>query len=109
MLRHRVLGTIRVRPYATSSSPSDYSSQSRGGLPRLFFPVLPSAKGGVVRIQGDEFFHMTKVLRLSADDRVELFNGKGGLVSGIIGDIHRTGLDFTALEDPRLIDPLTPQ
>ncbi|XP_020532441.1 ribosomal RNA small subunit methyltransferase E isoform X3 [Jatropha curcas] len=50
---------------------------------------------------------MTKVLRLSTDDRVELFNGKGGLVEGCIQRIDRTGLDFLAVEDPKLILPKT--
>ncbi|KAF2294331.1 hypothetical protein GH714_009350 [Hevea brasiliensis] len=63
--------------------------------------------GGVVRIQDDEFWHMTKVLRLSTNDRVELFNGKGGLVEGCIQRIDRTGLDFLALGDPKLVTPDT--
>nr|CAN83371.1 hypothetical protein VITISV_034944 [Vitis vinifera] len=36
---------------------------------------------------------------------VELFNGKGGLVEGSINRIDRTGLDFIALEDPKLVLP----
>ncbi|KAJ0077862.1 hypothetical protein Patl1_37332 [Pistacia atlantica] len=67
------------------------------------------AQGGVVRVDGDEFWHMTKVLRLSTNDRVELFNGKGGLIQGCIQMIDRTGLDFVALEDPILVLPLTTQ
>ncbi|XP_019074701.1 uncharacterized protein LOC100258322 isoform X2 [Vitis vinifera] len=88
-----------------SSSSSFFSDQSRGGLPRFFSEVLPPSKGGIVRVQGDEFWHMTKVLRLSVNDRVELFNGKGGLVEGSINRIDRTGLDFIALEDPKLVLP----
>ncbi|KAL6347620.1 hypothetical protein AAG906_026148 [Vitis piasezkii] len=88
-----------------SSSSSFYSDQSRGGLPRFFSEALPPSKGGIVRVQGDEFWHMTKVLRLSVNDRVELFNGKGGLVEGSINGIDRTGLDFIALEDPKLVLP----
>ncbi|XP_034681821.1 ribosomal RNA small subunit methyltransferase E isoform X1 [Vitis riparia] len=88
-----------------SSSSSFYSDQSRGGLPRFFSEVLPPSKGGIVRVQGDEFWHMTKILRLSVNDRVELFNGKGGLVEGSINGIDRTGLDFIALEDPKLVLP----
>ncbi|GMY38773.1 ribosomal rna small subunit methyltransferase e [Fagus crenata] len=91
----------------SSSSSSDYSNQSRGSLPRFFSQVLPPSKGGIVRVQGDEFWHMTKVLRLSTDDRVELFNGKGGLIEGCIQRIDRTGLDFVALEDPKLVPPQT--
>ncbi|KAL5790372.1 hypothetical protein ACOSQ2_005260 [Xanthoceras sorbifolium] len=90
---------------AFSSSSSDEANQSRGGLPRFFSQVLPSSKGGVVRVEGDEFWHMTKVLRLNANDRVELFNGKGGLIEGCIQRINRSGLDIVALEDPKLVLP----
>ncbi|KAK1560675.1 hypothetical protein Q3G72_029526 [Acer saccharum] len=90
---------------AFSSSSSDEANQSRGGLPRFFSQVLPSSKGAVVRVEGDEFWHMTKVLRLSDNDRVELFNGKGGLIEGSIQRIDRSGLDFVALEDPKLVLP----
>ncbi|CAH2050108.1 unnamed protein product, partial [Thlaspi arvense] len=99
---------------AFSSSSSNYSNQSRGGLPRFFSPVLPPSKalshsGGTVRVEGDEFWHMTKVLRLSTQDRVELFNGKGGLIKGCIQNIDRIGLDFLALEDPKIVHPQTTQ
>lgn len=36
---------------------------------------------------------------------IELFNGKGGLIEGCIKRIDRTGLDFVALEDPKLVLP----
>ncbi|KAF8404850.1 hypothetical protein HHK36_009739 [Tetracentron sinense] len=52
---------------------------------------------------------MTKVLRLSVNDRVELFNGMGGLIEGCIERIDRTGLDFTALEDLKVILPQSTQ
>ncbi|KAG4168373.1 hypothetical protein ERO13_A12G018701v2 [Gossypium hirsutum] len=93
----------------SSIPPPDYSNQSRGGLPRFFSETLPSSKGGVIRVQGDEFWHMTKVLRLKTDDRVELFNGKGDLVEGFIQNIDRSSIDFVALEDPKLVLPQTPQ
>lgn len=63
----------------------------------------------MVRVQGDEFWHMTKVLRLSTNDRVELFNGKGGLVRGNIQSVDRAGLDFVAQEDPKTVPPQMPQ
>lgn len=90
---------------AMSSAGSDYPNQSRGRLPRFFSESLPSSKGGVVHVQGDEFFHMTKVLRLKANDRVELFNGKGGLIEGYIEDIGRGSLEFVASEDPKIVVP----
>ncbi|XP_041010670.1 ribosomal RNA small subunit methyltransferase E isoform X2 [Juglans microcarpa x Juglans regia] len=100
-LNRSLLKTLSLR--ALSSSSSDYASQSLGGLPRFFSEVLPPSKGGIVHIQGDEFWHMSKVLRLSTNDRVELFNGKGGLIGGCIQRIDRCGLDFVALEDPKLV------
>ncbi|XP_013640863.2 ribosomal RNA small subunit methyltransferase E-like [Brassica napus] len=90
---------------ASSSSDSDLRNQSRGGLPRFFSDDLPSRKGGMVRVQGSEFWHMAKVLRLKAEDRVELFNGKGGLVEGCIQSIDKTGVDFVAQEDQKVILP----
>ncbi|KAL4181739.1 hypothetical protein AMTRI_Chr12g272570 [Amborella trichopoda] len=79
------------------------ASQSRGGLPRFFSDALPSSKGNVVRVQGDEFWHMTKVLRLNVNDRIELFNGKGAIIGGCIQRIDRTGMDFLALEDLKMV------
>ncbi|KFK35955.1 hypothetical protein AALP_AA4G059900 [Arabis alpina] len=92
---------------SSSSSPSDLNlrNQSRGGLPRFFSDDLPSHKGGIVRVQGSEFWHMAKVLRLKQDDRVELFNGKGGLVEGCIQSIDKSGVDFIAQEDQKVILP----
>lgn len=95
--------TVAVRAF------SGHSNQSRGGLPRFFSETLPSSKGGVVRVQGDEFWHMTKVLRLSAKDRIELFNGKGSLVEGFIERVDRTGIDFVAIKDLIVVHPHKPQ
>ncbi|XP_057442880.1 uncharacterized protein LOC130734459 isoform X2 [Lotus japonicus] len=96
------LPSLCVRAFSSSS---EYGDQSRGGLPRFFSETLPPSKGNVVRVQGDEFWHMTKVLRLSNDDRVQLFNGKGGLVEGCIRNMDRTGIDFVALTDMEIIPP----
>ncbi|KAL1192590.1 hypothetical protein V5N11_008661 [Cardamine amara subsp. amara] len=96
------------KTFASASSPpsdSDLRNQSRGGLPRFFSDDLPSRKGGIVRVQGSEFWHMAKVLRLKPEDRVKLFNGKGGLVEGCIQSIDKTGVDFIAQEDQKLILP----
>ncbi|KAI7992091.1 Ribosomal RNA small subunit methyltransferase E [Camellia lanceoleosa] len=129
VMGHRFTDLVLNRPWlkasslrlfsSSSSSSLDYSNQSRGGLPRFFSEVLPPSKAFASRfntfwvvvfvIQGDEFWHMTKVLRLSARDRVELFNGKGGLIEGCIERIDRTGLDFMALEDPKIVLPQTTQ
>ncbi|XP_024163729.1 uncharacterized protein LOC112170617 isoform X2 [Rosa chinensis] len=68
----RCLPTFRAFSSSSSSSEfrsSDYSNQSRGGLPRFFSERLPSSKGGLVRVQDDEFWHMAEVLRLRANNR----------------------------------------
>ncbi|KAL3614366.1 hypothetical protein CASFOL_042440 [Castilleja foliolosa] len=96
---------LNLQAFSTSS----YSNQSRGGLPRFFSETLPPSKGGVVRVEGDEFWHMTRVLRLGINDRVELFNGKGGLIEGRIEKIDRAGADFEALDSPKLVSPPTTQ
>ncbi|KAL5194969.1 Ribosomal RNA small subunit methyltransferase E [Glycine soja] len=123
------LRNLTVRAMAFSSSSSDYGDQSRGGLPRFYSETLPPSKalsssfflllsqlfplsfmeGSVIRVQGDEFWHMTKVLRLTTNDRVQLFNGKGSLVEGCIQSIDRTGLDFVALNDLISIPPQNTQ
>ncbi|KAL8554755.1 hypothetical protein ACS0TY_002811 [Phlomoides rotata] len=41
--------------------------------------------------------------------RVELFNGKGGLVEGRIEKIDSAGADFEALENPELVPPQSTQ
>ncbi|VAI02014.1 unnamed protein product [Triticum turgidum subsp. durum] len=81
------------------------ASRARGGLPRFHSPSLPSSKGEVVRIQGDEFWHMTRVLRLGINDRVELFDGAGGLVEGSIQKVDKNGSDVELVENARLIAP----
>ncbi|KAL3382671.1 hypothetical protein AABB24_002267 [Solanum stoloniferum] len=48
---------------------------------------------------------MTRVLRLTIHDRVELFDGKGGLVEGCIQNIDQNGLDIVALENPNAVSP----
>ncbi|CAH2036294.1 unnamed protein product [Thlaspi arvense] len=118
------LGRSWLPPYsfkafasASSSSSSDLNlrNQSRGGLPRFFSDDLPSRKAYPLSLSlvylflylnmCSEFWHMAKVLRLKPDDRVELFNGKGGLVEGCIQSIDKTGVDFVAQEDQKLILP----
>lgn len=48
---------------------------------------------------------MTRVLRLGVNDRVELFDGVGGLVEGSIQKVDKGGSDVELLEDARLIAP----
>ncbi|KAJ3697621.1 hypothetical protein LUZ61_001326 [Rhynchospora tenuis] len=103
LLHRRIVPRAVAR--AHSSTAQAKTNQSRGGLPRFHSPSLPSSKGDVVRIQGDEFWHMTRVLRLSTNDRIELFDGSGCLVEGSIQRIDKTGSDIVAVEDPISVPP----
>lgn len=90
----------------TSSSFSTASANKpRGGLPRFYSEVLPAGKDKIVCIEGDEFWHMTKALRLGVQDRVELFNARGGLVEGVVLRVERSSADIVALEEPLLLTP----
>lgn len=71
--------------------------QSRGGLPRFHVTKLPAAKGMIVRVDGDEFWHMTRVLRLNVNDRIELFDGSGGLVEGTLLRVTKNCAEVTAV------------
>ncbi|KAM3294317.1 hypothetical protein ACQJBY_037300 [Aegilops geniculata] len=98
--RRLLVAAAAARAHSTAGA-----SRARGGLPRFHSPSLPSSKGEVVRIQGDEFWHMTRVLRLGINDRVELFDGAGGLVEGSIQKVDKNGSDVELLENARLIAP----
>ncbi|XP_078171357.1 methyltransferase isoform X2 [Carex rostrata] len=103
LLHRRIVPRGVVGARSLSSQPK--VNQSRGGLPRFHSPSLPSSEGDVVRIQGDEFWHMTRVLRLSINDRVELFDGSGCLVEGTIQRIEKNGSDIMAVKDPIIVAP----
>ncbi|GAV78820.1 Methyltrans_RNA domain-containing protein [Cephalotus follicularis] len=103
--RHKLVPYSGLRAFSSSN----YTNQSRASLPRFYSIDLPSTKGDIVRVQGDEFWHMTKVLRLRTNDRLELFNGKGGLLEGCIQNIDQTGVDVLALKDLKLVAPQSTQ
>jgi len=48
-----------------------------------------SIKQGRVQLRPDEAHHLVNVLRLTAGERVELFDGKGALAQAVITDITR--------------------
>lgn len=48
-----------------------------------------SIREGLVRLRPDEAHHLANVLRLTAGERVELFDGKGALAQAVITDITR--------------------
>lgn len=81
------------------------ANKARGGLPRFYSEVLPAGKDKIVRMEGDEFWHMTKALRLGVQDRVELFNARGGLVEGVVLRVERSSAEIVALEEPLLLTP----
>lgn len=80
--------------------------QSRGGLPRFHISSLPAVKGMTVRVDGDEFWHMTRVLRLNVNDRIELFDGNGGLVEGTLLKVTKNCAEVVATTARRVL-PLT--
>ncbi|KAG0591073.1 hypothetical protein KC19_1G147200 [Ceratodon purpureus] len=73
------------------------SDQSRGGLPRFHVTSLPALKGTIVQVDGDEFWHMTRVLRLNVNDRIELFDGSGGIVEGTLLRVTKNCAEVSAL------------
>ncbi|XP_020243002.1 uncharacterized protein LOC109821229 [Asparagus officinalis] len=101
----RILLTLCSSSSSNNRNNKNSQNRSRGGLPRFHSQTLPPSKGEVVRVQGDEFWHMTKVLRLALNHKVELFDGAGGLIEGCIQRLDRTGADVMALEDPKVTTP----
>ena len=66
---------------------------------RRFFKEGLSAQAREVELDGEEFHHLKKVLRLSPGDSVSLFNGRGLALSGRIGSIGRSSAIIT-IEGP---------
>ncbi|MCO5587717.1 hypothetical protein L7F22_041668 [Adiantum nelumboides] len=93
-----------MRPDQSTASPD----KAVGGLPRFFVEKLPPLQGSTISIEGDEFWHMSKVLRLGADDRVELFDGKGGIVEGVVTAISRNSTHIAAAGDVCHLSPMGP-
>ncbi|CAK9270832.1 unnamed protein product [Sphagnum jensenii] len=79
-----------------------------GGLPRFHVDLLPAVKGMVVQLKGDEFWHMTRVLRLNLNDRVELFDGKGGIVEASLVQIRNTSVELAAVRTCQVLPPTSP-
>lgn len=51
---------------------------------------------------------MSKVLRLAIDDRVELLDGKGGIVEGVIARVGRSSIDVAAAGAIQYLSPVGP-
>ena len=71
---------------------------------RRFMAPDAGLSGETVRIEGDLFRHMVKVLRLKIDTRVRLADGRGAECAGIIREIGRDHLTV-AVEERRAAAP----
>lgn len=69
-------------------------------LHRFYVNTLPEASGCAVQLDADESRHATKALRLGEGDEVQLCDGRGGLVSGIITAVGRRALTIEASHTP---------
>lgn len=63
---------LGINASSTSSSSSDYSNQSRGGLPRFYSHVLPSSKASII-ISLSLSIYLSIYLSLNANYRAILF------------------------------------
>ncbi len=71
---------------------------------RRFLAPGADLSGETVRIEGDLFRHMVKVLRLKIDTPIRLANGRGAECAGIIREIGRDHLTV-AVEERRAAPP----
>ena len=60
--------------------------------PRIFCPELSSSSYKSTNIK--QIHHLAKVLRLKANDPVELFDGQGTIANGIIQEIEKDYINF---------------
>ena len=60
--------------------------------PRIFCPELSSSSYKSTNIK--QIHHLAKVLRLKANDPVELFDGQGTIANGIIKEIEKDYINF---------------
>ncbi len=58
--------------------------------------------GGTLVVEDEEFFHMTRVLRKKAGERVRLTDGRGLSLLAEISDVGRRSLDATIIESERV-------
>jgi 16S rRNA (uracil1498-N3)-methyltransferase len=50
-----------------------------------------------VHLEGDEFHHLARVMRLSPGETIELVNGKGSLATAEIASLHHSRAEMTIL------------
>ena len=60
-------------------------------ISRFYCSTIPQ---NTVRIDGEQFRHLVKVLRLVAGDEVELFNGVGLTASAVITEINKASVQL---------------
>jgi 16S rRNA (uracil1498-N3)-methyltransferase len=60
--------------------------------PRIFCPELSSSSYKSTNIK--QIHHLAKVLRLKANDPVELFDGQGTIANGVIQEIEKDYINF---------------
>ncbi|KAL2610186.1 hypothetical protein R1flu_028759 [Riccia fluitans] len=99
---------FRNRLRISCTTLAEQPDKARGGLPRFHVDDIPKSEGSIVRVEGDEFWHMTKVLRLKVNDRVELFDGKGVTLEGTVVTVNRHHAEVTAMGSPRILAPVGP-
>ncbi|BBN18788.1 16S rRNA (uracil1498-N3)-methyltransferase [Marchantia polymorpha subsp. ruderalis] len=102
----QILVGSRLR--VSCSTSTEHPDKARGGLPRFHVDEIPKCEGVVAKLDDDEFWHMTKVLRLKVNDRVELFDGKGGIVVGRLVNVNRHNAEVAAIEEPQIMAPAGP-
>lgn len=64
-------------------------------LYRFYCPIINSHKA---ELDGSQAHHLASVLRLKAGDRVELFDGKGGLAKAVIESVRHGKVDLKVEE-----------
>lgn len=85
------------------------TDQSRGGYPRFFIDKLPVLEGASVRMEGPEFLHLSKSLRLGPNDCVELFDSRGGVVEARVLSVQRNFCELQSLHPLQRLSPSGPQ
>lgn len=61
-------------------------------MPRFFLPGLPAQ--GSVQLDGPEAHHLAHVLRLTAGQEVELFNGQGRSAAALISQVQKKAVQL---------------
>lgn len=63
-----------------------------------FYISHPLLKGDRLSLEGEEFNHVTRVMRARTGDRLECLNGQGRLATVEVGAIHKKEAELSVLE-----------